>query len=267
MNLLLRNLTSLLSRVSLLAALLAACVPLSLAAGSASAPTVAEQYLLSAANQERAARGLPPLKRDPQLAQAALLHAREMAAHRTISHQFNGEPELASRASSAGVHFSVVEENVGEAPSPVTIHNLWMHSPHHRENLLNPSVDEAGISVVALNGELYAVEDFAKSVRPASFGSQEAAIGSLVARRGVNILSTPEAISAARETCRMQTGYAGSKRPWFVMRFTSDSLDTLPSELASKIATGKYRHAAVGACPAPNSGNFTAYNIAVLLYP
>ena len=33
-------------------------------------PTVAEQYLLAAANQERAARNLPLLRRDPLLARA-----------------------------------------------------------------------------------------------------------------------------------------------------------------------------------------------------
>lgn len=231
------------------------------------APTVAEQYLLAAANQERAALGLPPVRRDARLAAAALQHARVMAAHSTISHQFAGEPELASRASSAGVRFSVVEENVGEAPSVIRIHDLWMHSPHHRDNLLDPSVDSAGISVIARNGELYAVEDFAKTVRAVSLEQQEQAIALLVARRGVNILSSSGAISAARETCGMETGYAGGTKPWFVMRFTSDTLDALPSQLTTKIASGRYRRAAVGACPATVAGNFAAYSLAVLLYP
>ena len=230
-------------------------------------PTVAEQYLLAAANQERAALGLAPVRRDSRLAAAALDHARQMAAHSGISHQFAGEPELASRASSAGVRFSVVEENVGEAPSAVRIHEMWMKSPHHRDNLLDPTVDSAGISVVARNGELYAVEDFAKTVRAVSFQQQEEAIASLVARRGMNVLSSGSAVSAARETCTMSTGYAGGTRPWFVMRFTSDSLDALPSQLTAKIASGRYRRAAVGACPATGTGNFAAYNLAVLLYP
>lgn len=230
-------------------------------------PTVAEQYLLLAANQERAARGLPPVHRDAQLASAALAHARVMAAHATISHQFSGEPELAARASSAGVRFSVVEENVGEAPSVIKIHDLWMQSPHHRDNLLDPSIDAAGISVISRDGELYAVEDFAKSVRAASFEQQEVAVSGLVADRGLRILSSSEAVSAARQTCRLSTGYAGATKPWFVMRFTTDSLNRLPSELSQRIASGRYRNAAVGACPANETGSFSAYNIAVLLYP
>lgn len=61
-------------------------------------PTVAEQYLLAAANQERAARNLPLLRRDPLLARAPAQQAQAVAAHGSISHQFPGEPELARRA-------------------------------------------------------------------------------------------------------------------------------------------------------------------------
>jgi uncharacterized protein YkwD len=230
--------------------------------------TVAEQYLLSAANQERGALGLPLLHRDPLLARAAVGHAREMAAHASISHQFPGEAELSARAAGTGVRFSVVAENVGEAPSAVKIHDLWMHSPHHRANLLDPALDAAGISVISRNGELYAVEDFAKTVRIASLDEQESAIASLLARPGAMAVDlSPGTTSAARQTCAMSTGYAGERKPWFVMRFTSDSLAVLPGELKTRIASGRFHQAAVGACSDPAKGPFTSYNIAVLLYP
>jgi uncharacterized protein YkwD len=229
--------------------------------------TVAEQYLLAAANQERAALGLPLLHRDPLLARAAVQHAREMAAHGTISHQFPGEAELSARASGAGVRFSVVSENVGEAPSAVKIHDMWMHSPHHRDNLLDPAVDSAGISVIARNGQLYAVEDFARTVRTVSLEEQESAIAALVAQPGVAVDSSAGTTSAARQTCAMSTGYAGTRKPWFVMRFTADSLASLPDQLKTRIASGRFHEAAVGACADPAKGTFTSYNIAVLLYP
>lgn len=237
------------------------------AASGGTSTTLAEQYLLSAANQERAALGLRPLRRDPRLALAAQDHARAMAARATISHQFPGEPELAARASTAGVRFSVVEENVGEAPSAVTIHQLWMRSPHHRDNLLDPAVDSAGISVIARNGQLYAVEDFAKTVQPASFAQQETAIAGLVAQRGLTILDTESSILAARQTCTMPTGYAGTRKPWFVMRFTADTLNALPGELATRLRSGRFHQAAIGACDSATAGPFTSYNLAVLLYP
>ena len=230
--------------------------------------TIAEQYLLSAANEERAARGLSLLRRDPQLARAAAGHAREMAAHRSISHQFQGEAELTDRGASVGVPFSVISENVGEAPSAVQIHDMWMHSEHHRANLLDPSIDSAGISVIARGGELYAVEDFVRLVRSVSFEDQEWAIAALVSQSGrVAMASDPDAISVARRTCAMSTGYAGSAKPWFVMRFTSDSLTQLPDQLKSRMASGRYRRAAVGACAGSARSSFTSYNFAVLLYP
>jgi len=230
--------------------------------------TIAEQYLLSAANQERAARGLSQLRRDPMLAQAAATHAREMAAHGTISHQFPGEPELTGRGANAGVPFSAISENVAEAPSAVQIHDLWMHSEHHRENLLDPAIDSAGISVIARGGELFAVEDFVKTVRFVSLEQQESAIAALLAGHGGIALATDrETVSAARQTCKLPTGYAGPAKPWFVMRFTSDSLTALPDELKTRTASGRYRQAAVGACAGPANSPFTSYSFAVLLYP
>src|SRR5260370_7637304 len=56
--------------------------------------TVAEQYLLAAANEARANQGLPPLHLDPVLTEASALHAPEMANHAAISHQFQAAPEL-----------------------------------------------------------------------------------------------------------------------------------------------------------------------------
>jgi hypothetical protein len=230
--------------------------------------TIAEQYLLSAANQERAARGLSQLRRDPQLAYAASSHAEQMAAHATISHQFADEAPLTDRGASAGVPFSLISENVAEAPSAVQIHDMWMHSEHHRSNLLDPAIDAAGISVIERGGELYAVEDFAKTVRAVSLKEQEAAIASLVAQSGgLALTSDPRDMSAARETCSMATGFAGTRTPWFIMRFTSDSLNHLPGELTSRMASGRYHQVAVGACPAAGKSAFTSYSFAVLLYP
>lgn len=230
--------------------------------------SIAEQYLLVAANQERAARGLQPLHRDPALARAAARHAELMAEHGGISHQFPGEPELTARGAGAGVAFSRIEENVAEAPNAAAIHEMWMHSDEHRANLLDPSIDAAGISVVQRGGEFYAVEDFARTTRAVGLSDQEAAIAALMHKQAsIAILSATSDVAAARQTCAMETGYAGQRRPWFVMRFSSASLDRLPEELTSRLATGKYHQASVGACASDGSSSFTSYNIAVLLFP
>jgi hypothetical protein len=226
--------------------------------------TAAERFLLAAANQDRMARQLPPLHLDGHLIQCARRHAEEMARHHTISHQFPGEPDLAARAGNAGAHFSLVTENVSEAPNSAEIHDLWMHSEGHRANLLDPHVDAVGIAVVWSNGEFFAVEDFAHTVERLSLGQQEAAVSALLARRGLQLET---AHADARQTCQLSTGYAGQRRPWFVMRYTSSNIDRLPEELSDRIATGNYHVAAVGACIPDRESPFTSYSLAVLLYP
>ncbi len=227
--------------------------------------SVAEQYLFQEANAERVSRGLPALRWDGPLQEAARQHAAEMAARESISHQYSGEPDVAERAQSAGARFSVVAENVAEAPTAIEIEIGWMNSPHHRANLLDPRVDRVGISVLRRQGRLYAVEDFDRTVAVLSFAEQESAVEGLLAA------ASPVGLEAdhgdARQTCAMETGFAGERRPWFVMRFTSGELDALPEELRERLATGKYRRAAVGACPVTAAGSFSGYRVAVLLFP
>ncbi len=229
-----------------------------------SGPTVAEQYLLSAANAERAQRGLQPLHWDRALYDAASYHAEQMAQRETISHQYEGEPELMVRGQAAGARFSVISENVAEAPSALVIQEAWMNSVKHRENLLDPRVDSIGIRVIARGDRLYAVEDIDRSVMNLSLEQQEVAVAQqLQSHSSLAILPTT---AEARRTCSMGSGYAGDRRPWFVMRYTADDLSKIPSMLEQRLATGGYNAAVVGACPAEGTRNFSAYSIAVMLY-
>jgi uncharacterized protein YkwD len=265
-----RSTTTARGTLSLAAFLLLAIAP-AIRAQSAPQPeasltslTVAEQYLLAAANQDRANQGLPALRLDPVLTRASAFHAREMAEHDAISHQFPNEPELAERGSNAGMHFSRIAENVGEAPTSVIIHNLWMHSPGHRANLLDSNVNTIGIAIVSRDHQLYAVEDFASTVEPLTLTQQERAVAGVIAQAGLQVA---DATKDARETCTMPTGYVGSRRPWFIMRYTAASLSEIPTQLKTRLTSGKYHQAVVGACSANGSSPFTSYNIAVLLYP
>jgi uncharacterized protein YkwD len=232
--------------------------------------TVAEQYLLNEANRSRAAHGLAPLRHDATLAQAARFHAVQMAEHADISHQFPGEPDLMQRGSQAGVRFSLITENVAESPDSSIIHDLWMRSAGHRENLLDPEVDSIGIAVVSRGNRVYAVEDFASTVESLSYEEQEQTVASVLARTGItvgssNVTSTTE---DARRTCSQESGYAGAQnKPWYIVRYTADHLDQLPGILSKRISTGRFRKAVVGACQDGGAGAFSDYNIAVLLYP
>lgn len=227
--------------------------------------SIAEQYLFTAANAERAHLGIAPLVWDPTLYRAAMQHAREMAGRQSISHQYAGEADLAERAETAGVRFSAVAENVAEAPTALIVHDAWMHSPDHRRNLLDEHVDRVAIAVLMRRGELYAVEDFDRGVASLSFDEQERQVANLLARApGLSI--TVEDPSA-RRTCAMNTGYAGQRRPWFVMRFSAGELTALPEALKMRLASGRFHEVSVGACSSHATAPFTSYNIAVLLFP
>jgi uncharacterized protein YkwD len=234
--------------------------------GSAGLQGVSEQ-IFALANQARAQAGVGPLEWDPALAEAALLHCQRMAAEGPIAHRYGGEPDLSARAAQAGAHFSVIEENVAVGTSAGAIHDEWMQSPGHRANLLSPDVDRMGVAVVAARGALYAVADYSRAVQQLNAAQVEARVAALIRVSGVAILRDP---SVARAACAMDGGMpptAGGAMPRFVMRWQAGDLDQLPQALVDKLASGNYRQAAVGSCPAQISeGSFTAYRVAVLLY-
>ena len=228
----------------------------------------AEQLLLRQANQDRLERNLPQLTADPLLAQAALFHAHQMAEHADISHAFPGEPDLSVRGATAGLHFSLITENVAEAGDPAIIHELWMHSPGHRANLLDPQVNAVGIAVVTRSNAVYAVEDFASTVDSIPLEDQENSVASLLSASGLEVQFPGKAeLADARLTCSMPTGYVGARQPWYIIRYTSSRLDQLPKQLRVRLATGKYHGAVVGACLSAEPSAFTTYNLAIMLFP
>ena len=125
------------------------------------APSREEQAIFDSANRERTARKLPPLKWNAGLASAAQAHAQKMAQAGTLSHQFPGEMDMGTRISMAGVHFSSAAENVAQGPSAAVLHQEWMNSPAHRNNILDPELDSLGVAVVERDEQLFAVQDFA----------------------------------------------------------------------------------------------------------
>ena len=228
---------------------------------------VAAEQIFALANQARAQTGAGRLQWDPALAAAALYHCRRMAAEGTISHRYGGEADVSGRAAQAGAHFSLIEENVAVGPSAGAIHSGWMQSPGHRSNLLSPDVDHVGVAVVAARGVLYAVADYSRAVQQLSPAQIEARVAAMVRAGGVAIARDP---GPAREACTMDAGMPRGQTdalPGFLMRWQDAELRDLPEALSEKLATGRYRVAVVGSCPAHGlEGSFSAYRVAVLLY-
>ncbi len=225
------------------------------------------EQIFALANEARIQAGVGRLDWDPALATAALTHCERMAEEGPISHRYGGEADLTTRTAQAGAHFSVIEENVAVGPSADAIHGAWMQSPGHRANLLSPDVDRVGVAVVAARGVLYAVADYSRGVEQLSATEVEARVAALIRVSGVAILRDP---SLARTACATDEGMPRSESgamPRFVMRWQAGDLTELPKALREKLASGDYRQAAVGSCPAQIAeGGFTAYRVAVVLY-
>jgi len=224
------------------------------------------EQIFALGNQARAQAGVASLAWDPALAAAALQHCRTMAAAGPIAHQYRGEPDLGSRAAKAGAHFGLIEENVGLAPSAAAVHQGWMQSPGHRKNLLSPEVDHVGIAVVYARGVLYAVADYSAAVENLSPAQVETRVATLVRASGVSILADPK---LARSACAGDDDLprSAAARPAWMIRWQNSDLAHLPQDLVKQLASGNYRKAAIGTCPAQNGrGAFTSYRVAVLLY-
>ena len=235
-------------------------------AGGQAQPASAEQ-LFALANDVRTRSGLGRLQWDPALAAAAMKHCQRMTVEGPISHRYAGEPELTARAADAGARFGLIEENIAVGDYPSTIHSGWMNSPPHRENLLNRDVDHVGIAVVASRGVLFAVADYSRAVPMLEANQVEKSVAALIGVSGVTIRKDPRDARAACATDKGMPGGLAGGDPRLVMRWEDSDLSHLPQGLASRLASGEYRQAAVGSCPARNvKGAFSSYRVAVLLY-
>jgi Cysteine-rich secretory protein family len=241
----------------------------------AHAQTPNEQLLLVLANQSRAEHNLPPLTWDPALARAAHAHVAVMARQGgPAEHQYPGEPDLVTRAAQAGAHFSSIAENVaGSVPTAAAIHEAWMNSPYHRDNILAPQLTVVGIAVAATPTGLYAVEDFGRIANPTS-GSAEKQVQQLLIDDGIQPDPDAQHKQDAHANCESGTTPAltpGQPPPALIMQWESGDLTKLPPELLQRLPhppdPRKAHVAAVASCaPQKPTPGFTTYRIAVLIY-
>jgi uncharacterized protein YkwD len=250
-----------------LAALLAIAFTVSAAAQERHDLELEAKQLMALANQARAAEGAPPLLWDEALAKAALKHTLRMVAEGPIAHQYPGELDVSERAGLAEAHFDLIEENIAFGHTLESIHDGWMHSKGHRENLLNPEVNRVGIAIVASRGELYATADYSRAVEALTQAQVESRFSELMQRSGVKVLPDHR---LARAACVMNSGMPlsdGISQPTFVMRWEGADLTHLPKQLVDRLASRQFSDAAVGSCnPHGDDGTFTSYRVAVLLY-
>jgi len=126
-----------------------------------------EAELFDRVNQVRAQHDLIPLRGSTELAAVARAHAQDMARRGYLAHENPEGQNPLNRVQAAGVAgFRLLAENIGSSTvggdRVEAIVTGWMNSHDHRENVLNPAFNTAGVAVVdAPDGRTIVVELYA----------------------------------------------------------------------------------------------------------
>lgn len=98
--------------------------------------TIADE-VVDLVNVERARRGLSAVAPQPQVADAAEIHTRDMAATRNLSHTGSDGSDTGDRLDRAGFRWRSWGETVAAGQrSPASVVDAWMNSDGHRRILL-----------------------------------------------------------------------------------------------------------------------------------
>jgi uncharacterized protein YkwD len=251
----------------------------SAAGASSGEDSVAENELLAAANKNRELAGVPPLRIDGSLRDAARTHAQLMAASGLLEHQMSGESSLLERIALASpLKMDRVGENIAYANCAPDANEALMHSAPHRENLLDRGFTIVGIAAVWSRGRLYVVQDFAHEV-PSHSAEQSGtlirrAIGEIRQKAGLPELAQLTPPNLEQATCALAgenrqnahllaTAYDNQR----IITYTQSRPEVLPQAALTMLRDPRVRQFAVGACYASNAAYPTGtYWVAILLY-
>lgn len=107
---------------------------------SASAEPTTEAQFVALINSSRSANGLAPLDVDSKLRSYARSHTEKMI---DAGHIYHSTGEQLASAGTAG--WTRLGENVGAGGTPSSLHDAFMNSPGHRDNILGADYNYVGV--------------------------------------------------------------------------------------------------------------------------
>jgi uncharacterized protein YkwD len=130
-------------------------------------PSEQEKALLELLNKARAKEKLPALESNPLLYKIARAHSANMAKQRKMTHVLDGK-RVKDRALGAGYDYKFIGENVAFSETDkddvvplADIHEGWMKSKAHRDNILAERFREVGLGLARnAKGETYYTQVF-----------------------------------------------------------------------------------------------------------
>ncbi len=126
----------------------------------------AEQSAFYIINQKRLERGLSPLMWSDELAAVARLHSQNMAEFKFFSHRGLDNKLVSDRADDLEIgKWRSIGENIafnrGFGDPVGKAVELWLDSPTHRRNMMDPTWKESAVGVAkAADGSVYFTQVF-----------------------------------------------------------------------------------------------------------
>jgi uncharacterized protein YkwD len=100
-------------------------------------------------NNARTNQGLGKLKLDPELSKAAKVHTWEMVRSSELHH--TSSDNLRRRVT----NWILLGENVGVGATVSSLHEAFMNSPAHRDNVMHSLYRHVGVNVVKSDGRMW----------------------------------------------------------------------------------------------------------------
>ncbi len=112
-------------------------------------PNSHEQKVFKLLNAERGRHGLQPLKNGGRIVKAARRHSKDMIEKDYFSHVAPDGTNLATRLKRSGlIGWTSIGENIAGASTVEIAFDLWMKSPGHYRNMMDPDFNHVGIGVI-----------------------------------------------------------------------------------------------------------------------
>ncbi len=129
-----------------------------------------EKKMLDLVNIERGKCGTDKLTFNSRLYKVAMAHNVKMADEDILAHNFHQYKKLSQRMIDVNLFFCTAGENIAfsDTFSSKEIHDAFVKSPSHHENLINKNFKQCGIAILETDRGFYITQEFAEIILPIS---------------------------------------------------------------------------------------------------
>jgi len=123
-----------------------------------------EREIINQLNQERSENNLQPLKFSPELRKAAEIKVRDLIENKYFLHTSPEGTKAWDILADIGYSYKYAGENLAmKFKDAISVHDAWMKSQSHKENILFENYTEVAVAISAREGgSLVAVEFFGR---------------------------------------------------------------------------------------------------------